>query len=181
MENLAKTPTAQILTVLKILAWVAFVGFAIEAGAILFSYSMSLLNAEAARDFYNGLDMYSLRQANFWEFTGVVSFKVAIPAMKSYVSLLAIRALSKVSLANPFTMEVSKLLERISYVVLEIWVIAMANNAYLTWGLKSVDELPTKYGQYVPGEFIFLAGLVFVIAQIFKRGVEIQSENELTV
>jgi hypothetical protein len=31
------------------------------------------------------------------------------------------------------------------------------------------------------GEFLFLAGIVFVIAQIFKRGIEIQTENELTV
>ncbi|MBN2635649.1 MAG: DUF2975 domain-containing protein [Prolixibacteraceae bacterium] len=31
------------------------------------------------------------------------------------------------------------------------------------------------------GPFLFMAGLVFVISQIFKRGVEIQSENDLTV
>jgi hypothetical protein len=181
MEIKVKTRTAQILTVLNILAWVAFVGFAIEAGAILFSYVMTLFSAEAARDFYNGLDLYELRQANFWEYTGVVSFKFAIPAMKAYASQLAIKVLSKVSLSNPFTLEVAKSLEKLSYVVLEIWVIAMVNNAYLKWGLKSIDELPNKYGNYVSGEFIFMAGLVFVIAQIFKRGVEIQSENELTV
>jgi hypothetical protein len=33
----------------------------------------------------------------------------------------------------------------------------------------------------VSGETLFLAGVVFVIAQIFKKGVEIQSENELTI
>jgi hypothetical protein len=31
------------------------------------------------------------------------------------------------------------------------------------------------------GEFLFMAGLVFIISPIFKRGVELQSENELTV
>ena len=181
MEFKAKTRTGQILIILNILAWVAFVGFAIEAGAILFSYLMTAIGPEAARNFYNGLDLYDLRQSNFWEFTGVVSFKFAIPAMKAYASILAIKVLSKVSLSNPFTIGVAKALEKLSYVVLEIWVIAMVNNAYLTWGLKSVGELPNKYGDYVSGEFIFMAGLVFVIAQIFKRGVEIQSENELTV
>jgi hypothetical protein len=30
-------------------------------------------------------------------------------------------------------------------------------------------------------EFLFVAGLVFIVSQIFKRGVEMQSENELTV
>ncbi len=30
-------------------------------------------------------------------------------------------------------------------------------------------------------EFLFMAGIIFIIALIFKRGVEIQSENELTI
>lgn len=30
-------------------------------------------------------------------------------------------------------------------------------------------------------EFVFMAGVVFVMSQIFKKGVEIQTENELTV
>jgi hypothetical protein len=179
MEIKAKTRTTQILTVLNILAWVAFVGFAIEAGAIFFSYLMTLFNPEAARGFYAGIDLYDLRQTNIWKFTSLVSFRVAMPAMKAYAAVLAIKALSKVSLVNPFTIEVASLLEKISYVVLGTWVIAMLNNAYLQWGMSG--ELPAKYGGYVSGEFIFMAGLVFVIAQIFKRGVEIQSENELTV
>ena len=33
----------------------------------------------------------------------------------------------------------------------------------------------------ISGDFIFLAGIVYVFSQIFKKGVEIQSENELTV
>ena len=61
MEFKAKTRTGQILIILNILAWVAFVGFAIEAGAILFSYLMTAFSPEAARDFYKGLDLYNLR------------------------------------------------------------------------------------------------------------------------
>jgi hypothetical protein len=34
---------------------------------------------------------------------------------------------------------------------------------------------------YISGDVLFLAGMVFVFAQMFKRGVEIQRENELTV
>lgn len=31
------------------------------------------------------------------------------------------------------------------------------------------------------GEYFFMAGIVYIISQIFKRGVELQEENELTV
>jgi len=30
-------------------------------------------------------------------------------------------------------------------------------------------------------DFIFLAGVIFIFAQIIKRGIEIQSENNLTI
>jgi hypothetical protein len=30
-------------------------------------------------------------------------------------------------------------------------------------------------------EYLFIAGIVYVISQIFKRGIEIQEENQLTV
>jgi len=44
-----------------------------------------------------------------------------------------------------------------------------------------VDKLYGITSDYIPGDFLFIAGIVYVFAQMFKPGVEIQSENELTV
>jgi len=178
MEIKAKTRTEQILTIMHILAWVAFVGFMIEAGAILVSYGISVVNPDAARNLYKGLDLYSLRQFNGWHYTGSVSFLVALSLMKAHVSFLVIKTLSNVTLMNPFTIEVAKKLEKISHVLLEIWIVSMISNAHTGWLLKATGGLQ---GGWVNGDFIFMAGLVFVLSQVFKRGVEIQSENELTV
>ena len=163
---------------MHILAWVAFVGFMIEAGAILFSYAVSIVNHDAAKDLYKGMNLYNLRQINFWSYTGSVSFMVASSLLKAYVSFLVIKTLSKVNLKNPFTTEVAKKLEKISHVLLEIWIVSMVSNAHTSWLLKTTGGLQ---GEWVNGDFIFMAGLVFVLSQVFKRGVEIQSENELTV
>jgi|UniRef100_UPI0040498638 hypothetical protein len=173
-----KTKTEQILTVMPILAWVAFVAFMIEAGAILFSYFVSYDSPEAARDLYRGLNLYNLRQLNFWYYTMSISFIVALSLMKSFVSFLVIRTLSKFNLKNPFSEEVASKLEKISYFAFGTWVITMLSNAHTGWLLKITGEL---HGNWISGEFIFMVGLVFIIAQVFKRGVEIQSENELTV
>jgi len=54
----------------------------------------------------------------------------------------------------------------------------MLHNSHIGWLAKT---LPSMQENYISGEFIFLAGVVFVIAQVFKKGVEIQTENELTV
>lgn len=178
MKLKKQTKTEQILSVMHILAWVAFVGFSIEAGAILFSYGVSIVNPESAKNLYRGLNLYNLRQLNFWHYTSAVSFMVALPAVKSGVWYLVIKTVSKINLANPFTMEVAGKLERISYMLFSTWVIGMLSSAHTAWLMKVTGEV---HGSWVSGEFIFMAGLVFIISQVFKRGVEIQSENELTV
>jgi len=178
MEFKTQTRTGQILTVMNILAWVAFIGFAIEAGAILFSYFFSVMSAEGARNIYKGVDLYNLRQYSFWHYTGTVSFMVAFPIMKSYISYLMITVLSKINLASPFKMETAIRLEKISIQLFGMWLVGMLNSAHMTWLMKATGEL---YGNYVSSESIFMAGLVFIVSQVFKRGVEIQAENDLTV
>jgi Protein of unknown function (DUF2975) len=161
-----------------ILAWVAFIGLMIKAGAILISYGVSCVNPEAASNLYKGMDLYPLRQYSFWHYTRTISFMVAISGMKAFVLFLVIKTLSKVNLMNPFTIEVARNIERISYVLLTIWIIAILDNAQNGWMLKRTGIILEGWDS---GEFIFIAGLVFIISQVFKRGVELQSENDLTV
>ena len=54
----------------------------------------------------------------------------------------------------------------------------MLYNGQLKWLSKDVPGLQENS---LSAELIFYAGLVFVIAQVFKKGVELQTENELTV
>ena len=178
MEFKAKTRTEQVLTVMLILAWVAFIGFMIEAGGLLVSYGISCFNPDAAKHLYRGLNLYNLRQYDFWHYTLSVSLLFAINSMKAFAFYLTIKILSKVNLVNPFKIEVAELIQRIGYFLLGTWFVAMSANAHTGWLLKETGEL---HGEWVATDFIFMAGLLFIISQVFKRGVEIQSENDLTV
>jgi hypothetical protein len=173
-----KTRTEQILKVMTILVWIVFIGSMIKAGAILISFGVSAVNPEGAKNLYKGLNLYSLRQFSFWHYTLYVSLMFALSGMIALMSYLLIKSLSKVNLMAPFRMVVALIIERISYVLLGMWLIELVSSIHSTYLFKVMGE---QYGQAVTGEFLFLAGLVFIIAQIFKRGVEIQSENELTV
>lgn len=173
-----KTRTELILKVMYIIAWIAYIGFLIQTGTILISFGVSWFNPEAARDLYQGLDLYKLSQTNFWYYAHSVSFLVALTGMKAYVSSLAIKILSKVNLTNPFTMEVTRILEKMSHILFGIWMVGVINNGYASWLVK---RFATSQGEVATGEFLFMAGLILIISQVFKRGVEIQSENELTV
>ena len=172
------TRTKQVLRVMYIVAWVVYIGVMIKAGAILISYGVSCVNPEASKNLYLGLNLYPLKQFSFFHYSISVFFMVAVLCMKAIILFLVIKALSKVNLVNPFTIEVARVLEKISYVLLVSWVISISNDMHIDW-------LTKQTGVVQPGrsteEFIFMAGLVFIIAQIFRRGVEIQSENDLTI
>ncbi len=170
--------TKQILRAMHVLAWLVLIGLIVEAGAILISYGVSYVTPEAAKNLYMGLNLYELEQYSFRHYTMSVSFIVALLCMKAYVSFLVIKVLSKVNLANPFKIEVARILEKISYILLGTAVIVLLSNAHASWLLKRTGIV---LEEWATGEFLFIAGLVFIISQVFKRGVEIQSENELTV
>ena len=173
-----RTKTGTILILMNIVAWLAVAGFIIKAGAILISYSISIGNPEGAKNLYNGLNMYNLRQFNIWHYTGVILHMIILLGLEAYTAFLVTRVLSKIKMANPFTIEVSKILERISYVILAIWVVSILYNSHVVWLAKQVTGAQPDL---ISDEFLLIAGVVFVFSQIFKKGVELQSENELTV
>ncbi|MBY0432727.1 MAG: DUF2975 domain-containing protein [Cyclobacteriaceae bacterium] len=175
-----KTRTQTILTVMHVLAWIAFIGLAIEAGAILTSYGVSWVHPLAAKDLYRGMDLYDLSKYDFWLYTQMVSYIVALLVIKAYAIYLLIKIMMKVKLQSPFTAKTASRLETISYVLLGGAIISIICNAETRWLQKRMQFDIRWIGENV-GEFLFMAGFVFILSQVFKRGVELQSENELTV
>ena len=174
----SRTKTHEGLAAMQILAWIAFIGYMIEAGAKLTSYAVSYVNPAAAKNLYLGLNLYDLRQLDFWQYSVAVLFLTLLPLMKSYIAWLVISTLSKFNMNNPFTAGVAGKLEKISFAAFVTWCVTIFNNAYITWLMKKTGGLQ---GNLLATEFIFMVGLVFIISKIFRRGVEIQTENELTI
>jgi len=172
-----KSKTEQILTVLNILAWVAFIGLSIVAGSIIISYIVSIGNAQAAKNLYKGMDLFAYRQHSFEHYTVLTGYKVMFYITQAYIAFLMTRLLSSLNVTRPFNQGVVHVMKKISYSILCVWLIAMLNNIHVAILEKVYGVVAT----YIPGESIFLAGIVYILAQMFKRGVEIQTENELTV
>ena len=123
------------------------------------------------------MDLYAYRQQGFGNYTFVVAYKVILYITQAYIAFLMTRLLSRINISKPFNADVVKLMLKISYAILCVWLIAMVHNIHVSLLEKSYGLVAT----YISGDSIFLAGIVYVLAQMFKRGVEIQSENELTV
>ncbi len=173
-----RTKTETILAVMNVLTWIIFVGLMIEAGALLVTYAIGLAKPEMVPKLYKGMDWFNLRQYDVWFYSGIISLKAAILILEAYTAYMVIKVLSSIKMTNPFTMQVAKRLENIAYTLLLVWVAILIYNGQLKWLVKDVADLE---GKELSADLIVYAGLVFVISQIFKKGVEIQTENELTV
>lgn len=178
-----KTKTKNILSIMHVIMWIVFIGTCIKTGAILYSFFVSLvINAIAAKDLHLGLNLSELYQYNSSHYIGMVSFVICLYALRAYITYLVIKIFLKINLVNPFSNDVASLIKKISGVAFLIGILTIVANSYSNWLMKR--EIPlNNLHEYLQGkaEFLFMAGIVFIIAQVFKRGIEIQSENELTV
>ena len=178
MRFKVKTKTQQILTVMKILAWVAFFGFVVKAGAYFFSYISSFNNPQSAKEIYQDLNLFQLRQESFLLYSSLLAFMLIMTLLKAAVWFMIAKLIDKIKLENPFSLEVAHQLEYVSYSLFTIWVLAVTGGGFVAWLGERAGSLNDTWNT---GEFLFIAGLVFIISQIFKRGVEIQEEQNLTV
>ncbi|WP_041495428.1 DUF2975 domain-containing protein [Nonlabens marinus] len=171
--------TKQILELMKVGSWIIFIGFCIKAGAILFSTVISLyVNPESAQNLYLGLDLSSLLTYSQQSYLFLISFIIAIAVLQAYLFWLLIHTLSKVSVDHPFTEEVAKMISQIAYYALVTGIIAFVADKYESWLSKKGLSISQDWGAT---ELLFMAGVLFIIAFVFKRGVELQQENDLTV
>ena len=123
------------------------------------------------------MDLSAYRQQSFVHYTFVVGYKAILYITQAYIAFLMTRLLSGLNISRPFNADVVKLMQKISYSILCVWLVTMAYDIH-------VYLLEKSYGlvaSYISGDSIFLAGITYILAQLFKRGAEIQSENELTV
>ncbi|GAA4376603.1 DUF2975 domain-containing protein [Hymenobacter koreensis] len=174
-----KPQSTFVLNLMHGVFWVVFIGLCIQTGAILISFFVSLfINPSGAQDLYMGLDLSELSSFSVEHYAGVVSFTVYLLAMKAYMAYLVIQIFRKIDFATPFSPAVALLITKISQAALQAGVVALIAGSYCKWLTKSGVAVPVGWSG---GEFLFLAGIIFIIAQVFKRGTDIQSEHELTV
>jgi hypothetical protein len=175
-----KIRTEQVLTFLKIVAWLAFVGYAIKAGTQTVGLVVGFIDPAFSEKLYEVNTLFlKLRQYNVQYFVNAMSLLVFLSAFKAHVRYLVIQLLSKLRLQTPFSRDIAQRLEKIAFELLGIWLVNIMGMAYLNWLEKTTGEQLGDLG--VGDEFLLFAAIVYIVAQIFKRGIELKEESELTV
>jgi hypothetical protein len=181
-----KISTKQILKLLLILAWIIFIGVCIEAGGSIFSafYTM-VINPINAATFWVGNDLsglYKYDPGHFFAETLLISIA---SVMKAVIFYLIIKILpdKKLSMSQPFNNDVRLFIIKVSWLAFGIAFFTGWGVKYTEWLVKHGVSMPDTQHLRLGGAdvWLFMSVTLFVIAQIFKRGIEIQTENELTV
>jgi hypothetical protein len=181
-----KISTETTLNVLHVLAILIFAGVSVEAGGFIFStfYTLEINSINAHRS-WPGLDLWSLYSYGRGYFLTEMSLISLVALMRAVLFYFIIDILGKKKLDfnRPFNNKVGRFLFRVSYLSFVIGLLSWSGAEYARWLVSKGVKLPDLQYLRLGGAdvWLFMGVTIYVIAQIFKRGIEIQTENELTV
>lgn len=167
---------------LHIVAWIIFIGLGIEAGALLVNFIVSIYNPAFVGRLYQKLDLTQMYAQSKWAFYSVYSFILFIALLKAHLFYIVVRLLTKLDLQNPFNSYVSEQITQISYYTFSIGLLSYIARQ-TTKSLEHYGHVLDNLSEFWADSqaFILMAAVIYVIATIFKKGVELQTENDLTV
>ncbi|QHI39334.1 hypothetical protein IMCC3317_47440 [Kordia antarctica] len=160
--------TELLLKIMRFLAWIAFIGLLIKAGALIMAFGVSIDNSEAAKDLYRGMDLSRYETYSFVQYSMIVMYHILVYIMLAYIALFATKLLSTINIEKPVTKTVADLLNKISIAILGVLILAILHNVHVAILEKYEAIIP----EYIASEFIFLAGIVYVLAELFKRNLK---------
>jgi hypothetical protein len=171
-----------VFIVLSIVAWIIFVGLCIEAGGLVVNFVFSLFKPEFVQNLYQKLDLSQMYNLSKWAFFSMYTFILVISIFKAYLFYLVIVLIHKLDLSKPFNSFASNQITKISYYTLSIGLLSYIARGTAENLLHRGFEIDQLDQFWVDSQaFVLMAAIVYVIATIFKKGLEIQNENDLTV
>jgi hypothetical protein len=179
-----KITSKQILIVLTILSWIIFVGLCIDAGGYITNtiYTMAI-NPVAAKNYWTKLDFSALYNYDHGHFLVVTLFMIIVKVLTAIMFYLIIKNLDskKLDTAKPFKKEFGQFIQLLSLLALGIGFFSNYGINYAKWLAEKGINMPNTNQLNLDGAgvWLFMGVILLVIAQIFKRGIEIQDENDL--
>lgn len=182
-----KITTQQILKVLQVLAWILFFGLAVEAGAIIVNTCITLfINPAGVENFWEEAGYLSaLHKSDPGRFAVLAIVMSIVAVLKSilFYRIIKLFADKKLSISQPFSAELRRFILLGAYLALGIGLFSLCGGNYAAWLTEQGNGIANLQELHLAGAdvWLFMAVILFVIAQVVKRGIEIQRENELTI
>jgi len=173
---------AFLFKLLIVIAWMIFVALCIEAGALLFNFIYSLFNPAVIKNLYQKLDLTEMYQRSTATYYSMYVFILLIAFFKAGLFYTVIKLVSKLDLDRPFSSFVSKQITSISYTTFAIGLISFIARQTSNNLLHKGFDINRLNDFWVDSQaYVLMAGVIYAIAAIFNRGIELQNETDSTI
>lgn len=167
---------------LYIIAWLIFVGLSIEAGGLVVNFFFSLYKPEFIQNLYQKLDITAIYSQSKIAFLSIYTFILILAILKAYLFYMVIMLMHKINLVKPFSNYVANQILRIGYCTISIGLLSYIAKQFTKNLLHKGFAIDKLYQFWEDTQaFILMGAIIYIIATIFKKGVALQSENDLTV
>jgi len=178
--------TKQILKILYVVAWVVFIGVCTEAGGFIVNMVVAMVvEPGGANKFWQEVNLSALFQYDHGYFLVQTLLMSMVAVMRAILFYLIVKILhdKKLNMSQPFNKAVGRFIFNVSYLTFGIGLFSLWGANYAEWLVKQGVAMPEIQHMRLAGAdvWLFMSITLYVIAQIFKRGIEIQEENELTI
>lgn len=178
--------TNQVLRVLEVISWIIFIGLCVEAGAILVNSVMAVFFTNGNQEFWDAkeylLRLYKFNQSHFVALTVTM---IIVGVLKAIMFYLIVKVFTdkKLNISRPFSVALRRFIINQSCLALGIGLFSRSGYKFSVWLAGQGMETADVQALNIAGAdvWLFMAVILFVIAQVVKKGIEVQNENDLTI
>lgn len=142
------------------------------------------INPANAANFW-GIDLSSVYDYDMGHFSVIALYMTITSVMKALMFYLIVKVSQekKIDLVQPFNLSLVRLISSVAYLAIGVGIFSHMGVKYSNWLITKGIEMPTADSLNLEGAdvWLFMGVALLVVAQIFKRGIEIQDEHDLTV
>lgn len=163
------------------IAWLIFICLLIDAGTLIVNFFSTLIWPMLDQTGYYRIDLSESYNNNIIAFYTSYSFELGISILKAYLFYIVIRLVHKMDLAKPFNTFVSKQILQISFYTISVGLLSLIAKQSTKRLLQGFESEALNHFWVDSQAFIIMGAVIYIIATIFKKGVDIQNENDLKV
>lgn len=174
-----------LLLVLQVFSWLVFIGLSIDAGGYLFNSVYAMYKPIVAEHFWKGANykaLYELDRGQFLTQTFLVGIVATLKAILFYV-LINMFHDKNFNLEQPFQQAATRSIFLMAWISLGVAVFAHWGRSYSEWLHHKGIDMPNPANLGLTGgeSWFFMTLVLMVIGQVFKKGMSMQAEIDLTV
>lgn len=173
------------ISFLKIILWISLVSAIIAIIvttlcliAVVFDFNLPFMNSTKITIGDVAVKFTELKQQGTFSFA--VFGILMITYLWVFIKLVnnALNVLYKVDFKNPFNHETSNLITKLGFSAFVLGILNIAFNSVISLLYKGNLAVDFSFESF---NFLIMSAILYIVSIIFKKGVELQSDNDLTI